>query len=51
MYLPGMLDMCNSQKEVIVRERLLLYYKYDDKPVDCVKIFKSAGDVKTLGFR
>ena len=47
----GMLEACDSVKEVVVKERILLYYKYDDRPVDCIKIFKSAAEVKTLGFR
>lgn len=47
----GMVDICDSNKELIIQERVLLYYKYDNKPIDCVKIFSSAFDVKKFGFR
>lgn len=47
----GMVDMCDATKVLIVEERVLLYYKYDNRPVDCVKIFASAFDVKKFGFR
>ncbi|CAD5229908.1 unnamed protein product [Bursaphelenchus xylophilus] len=47
---PGMLDVCSGGKEVMVGNRILVYYKYDSKPVDCVKVFKSK-TAKNLGFR
>ncbi|KAF2360384.1 SRCR domain [Trinorchestia longiramus] len=47
----GMVDICDSAKEMIIEERVLLYYKYDNKPVDCVKIFSSVYDVKNFGIR
>lgn len=47
----GMVSICDTNKEMVVHERLLLYYKYDNKPVDCVKIFSSAHYIKSLGFR
>ena len=47
----GMVDICDTTKELLVEERILIYYKYDNKPVDCVKIFSSAFDVKKFGFR
>ncbi|XP_067119939.1 protein bark beetle [Centruroides vittatus] len=47
----GMVSVCDTNKEMVVHERILLYYKYDNKPVDCVKIFSSAHYIKTLGFR
>ena len=47
----GMIDICDPQKEIIIEERVLLYYKYDNNPVDCVKIFSSVYDVKPIGFR
>uniref|UniRef100_A0A183C0J1 SRCR domain-containing protein n=1 Tax=Globodera pallida TaxID=36090 RepID=A0A183C0J1_GLOPA len=53
--IPGMLDICSMGKEVKVAGRVLLYYKYDSYPVDCVKVFSSSlatGDVqRPLGFR
>ncbi|CAB4069302.1 Protein bark beetle [Lepeophtheirus salmonis] len=47
----GLVDICDPQKEIVIEERILLYYKYDNNPVDCVKIFSSIFDVKPLGFR
>ncbi|KAG8238179.1 hypothetical protein J437_LFUL014055 [Ladona fulva] len=37
----SMIDMCDPTKEVIIEERVLVYYKYDNSPVNCVKIFNS----------
>jgi len=47
----GMVDICDTNKEIVVEERVVLYYKYDNFPVDCVKIFKSVYGAKNLGFR
>ncbi|XP_052754555.1 protein bark beetle isoform X2 [Galleria mellonella] len=47
----SLIDICDSTKMVTVEERVLLYYKYDNNPVNCVKIFKSAFRVKPFGFR
>lgn len=44
----GMADVCSSDKVMVVRNRILLYYKYDHRPADCVKIFRRQGK---LGFR
>jgi hypothetical protein len=46
----GMLDICAAGKFMKVSNRMLFYYKYDSKPVDCVKVFRS-GNAKSLGFR
>ena len=47
----GMIDICDTNKEIIVEERVVVYYKYDNHPVDCVKIFTSVYQSKNLGFR
>lgn len=47
----GMVDICDSTKELKIEERLIVYYKYDNRPVDCVKIFSSVFNVKNFGFR
>ncbi|XP_059476974.1 protein bark beetle isoform X2 [Neocloeon triangulifer] len=47
----SMIDMCDSQKEVVIEERVLLYYKYDNNPVNCVKILTSVYRAKPFGFR
>ena len=28
----GLVDICDPQKEIIIEERVLLYYKYDNNP-------------------
>ena len=47
----GLLDACDPGKQVLVEERILVYYRYDNRPADCVKIFTSRYGVKTFGFR
>ncbi|KAL4715552.1 hypothetical protein ACJJTC_009178 [Scirpophaga incertulas] len=47
----SLIDICDSTKMITVEERVLLYYKYDNNPVNCVKIFKSMFRVKPFGFR
>ncbi|KAG6445644.1 protein bark beetle isoform X2 [Manduca sexta] len=47
----SLIDICDSSKMVTVEERVILYYKYDNNPVNCVKIFKSMFRVKPFGFR
>lgn len=50
-HLFSMIDICDTTKVITVEERVLLYYKYDNNPVNCVKIFKSVYRVKPFGFR
>ncbi|CAJ0963174.1 unnamed protein product, partial [Mesorhabditis belari] len=45
----GFVDMCASTKKIVLHGRILLYYKYDARPVDCVKVF--SGEGKTITFR
>ncbi|CAG0893659.1 unnamed protein product [Cyprideis torosa] len=47
----GLVDMCDTNKELVVEQRVLVYYKYDSRPADCVKIFKSRHGIKNFGFR
>lgn len=47
----SLIDICDTTKEIRIEERILVYYKYDNNPVNCVKIFRSAYNVKPLGFR
>ncbi|KAF8773809.1 Protein bark beetle like protein [Argiope bruennichi] len=47
----GMVDMCDTNKQMEIDNRILLYYKYDNQPVDCVKIFSSRHYGKQIGFR
>ncbi|XP_034826785.1 protein bark beetle isoform X2 [Maniola hyperantus] len=50
-HLFSLIDICDSSKVITVEERVLIYYKYDNNPVNCVKIFKSMYRVKPFGFR
>uniref|UniRef100_A0A1B0DIV0 SRCR domain-containing protein n=1 Tax=Phlebotomus papatasi TaxID=29031 RepID=A0A1B0DIV0_PHLPP len=47
----SLIDICDTEKEITIEERVIVYYKYDNNPVNCVKIFNSAYRVKPLGFR
>ncbi|XP_055386247.1 protein bark beetle [Condylostylus longicornis] len=47
----SMIDICDTMKEITIEERVILYYKYDNNPVNCVKIFETAHRVKPIGFR
>lgn len=47
----SMIDICDTSKVITVEERVLVYYKYDNNPVNCVKIFRSVFRVKPFGFR
>ncbi|TMW54841.1 hypothetical protein DOY81_000074 [Sarcophaga bullata] len=47
----SMIDICDPQKSIVIEERVLLYYKYDNNPVNCVKMFTSAYRAKPVGFR
>ncbi|XP_012253572.2 protein bark beetle isoform X3 [Athalia rosae] len=50
-HLFSMIDICDTTKEITIEERVLVYYKYDNNPVNCVKIFRSAYRAKPFGFR
>ncbi|GLH02202.1 LOW QUALITY PROTEIN: Protein bark beetle [Gryllus bimaculatus] len=50
-HLFSLVDMCDPAKEITIEERVLVYYKYDNHPVNCIKIFNSVYDSKPLGFR
>uniref|UniRef100_A0A7E4VD53 SRCR domain-containing protein n=1 Tax=Panagrellus redivivus TaxID=6233 RepID=A0A7E4VD53_PANRE len=46
---PGLLDICSAGKTLHIRNRIIVYYKYDSVPVDCIKVFTSS--TRKLGFR
>lgn len=50
-HLFSVLDMCDTSKEIWVEERMIVYYKYDNIPVNCIKIFTSALRDKPIVFR
>ncbi|XP_018046380.1 PREDICTED: protein bark beetle [Atta colombica] len=50
-HLFSMVDICDTAKEITIEERVIVYYKYDNYPVNCVKIFRSAYRAKPFGFR
>ncbi|KAH8259932.1 hypothetical protein KR038_005318 [Drosophila bunnanda] len=47
----SLVDLCDPQKVLTIEERMIIYYKYDNNPVNCVKIFTSAFRAKPIGFR
>nr|XP_003703916.1 PREDICTED: uncharacterized protein LOC100876764 [Megachile rotundata] len=47
----SMIDICDTSKEITLEERVIVYYKYDNHPVNCIKIFRSAYRAKPFGFR
>lgn len=47
----SLLDICDPTKVVTIEERVLVYYKYDNHAVNCVKIFNSVYHAKPFGFR
>ncbi|KAL0266608.1 UNVERIFIED_CONTAM: hypothetical protein PYX00_009105 [Menopon gallinae] len=47
----SLVEMCDTTKEIVLEERVILYFKYDNVPVNCVKIFKSVFGIKPFGFR
>ncbi|XP_055855042.1 protein bark beetle isoform X1 [Episyrphus balteatus] len=50
-HLYSLVDICDPNKVITVEERILLYYKYDNNPVNCVKIFNAVYRAKPVGFR
>ncbi|XP_012531769.1 protein bark beetle [Monomorium pharaonis] len=50
-HLFSMVDICDTAKEITIEERVIVYYKYDNYPVNCVKIFRSPYRAKPFGFR
>ncbi|KAJ8986059.1 hypothetical protein NQ317_003352 [Molorchus minor] len=47
----SLVDICDTHKEIQIEERIIVYYKYDNHPVNCIKIFRSAYNIKPLGLR
>ncbi|VVC30467.1 Hypothetical protein CINCED_3A021775 [Cinara cedri] len=47
----GLLDMCDSIKDIVVYERMIIHFKYGDQPLSCIKIFRSDLGSKSLGLR
>ncbi|XP_015781798.1 protein bark beetle-like [Tetranychus urticae] len=44
-------DICDTNKNLVIDQRLILYFKYDSRAVDCVKIIRSSVKSKKVGFR
>lgn len=41
-------DICDINKNMFLKQKILVYYKYDNRPVDCVKIFKTSPNQQIL---
>lgn len=44
-------DICDTNKNLEIDQRIIMYYKYDSRAVDCVKIIKSSTKSKKIAFR
>ncbi|XP_074661276.1 protein bark beetle-like [Tubulanus polymorphus] len=47
----GLVRMCDSTKEITIKNRLIVYYKYDYKSASCSKILRSKVTGKRVAFR
>lgn len=47
----GLVDICKMERELTVKNRLIIYYKYSEMSVDCVKIIRSENLQRKLSFR
>lgn len=47
----GLADICGANKEIKIGERLLLFYRYNSQPTDCIKIISSKLSIKHIGIR
>lgn len=47
----GLVDICKMEKELIVKNRFIIYYKYFQKLVDCVKVIRSENRFRKVLFR
>ncbi|KAF7488484.1 Protein bark beetle [Sarcoptes scabiei] len=47
----SLVDICDARKQLRVKEKIYVFYKYDNRPVDCVKIFTSDNPLKLIGVR
>lgn len=45
----GLLDICAAQKQFEIKNRIIMFYKYDSHVVDCVKLFTSSN--RNIKFR
>ena len=46
-----MINMCDTEKVIVVERRVLIYYKYDFLKADCVKIIRSKYPTQRLSIR
>lgn len=47
----GLVDICGANKHIHIEERILIFYKYDNRAIDCMKIVTSKDNVKHIGIR
>ncbi|KAK3092533.1 hypothetical protein FSP39_004063 [Pinctada imbricata] len=50
-YLYGLVDICKMEKVIDLKNRLIVFYKYSETSVNCVKIVKSANPLKRVQLR
>jgi hypothetical protein len=47
----GLVRMCTTEKLIYVKDRILLYYKYNFQDIDCIKIIRSKEPRKQIALR
>ena len=47
----GLVRMCTAEKEILVKDRILIYHKYNFDTVDCTKILRSGEPGKRVALR
>lgn len=50
-FMSGLVDICKMEKELTVKNRLIIYYKYSELLVDCVKIIRSENPLRKVSLR
>ena len=50
-FLYGLVDICKMEKEITLRNRLIVFYKYSETSVDCAKIVKSESPLRNVQLR
>ena len=43
-FLHGLVDICKMEKEITINKRLIIFYKYSQTALDCVKVIRSSSN-------
>ncbi|XP_033735968.1 LOW QUALITY PROTEIN: protein bark beetle-like [Pecten maximus] len=47
----GLVDICKMEKEITIDNRLIVFYKYSQTALDCVKIVRSKNSLRRVSLR